>query len=68
MEKEYTKFLNDQGRMTDKQHLAARRIGKKVAQEYLETETDVYEFGQTVSNEDWGRGVGTSRVKKEDLE
>ena len=37
-------------------------------QEYLETETDVYEFGQTVSNEDWGRGVGTSRVKKEDLE
>ena len=36
--------------------------------DYLETETDVYEFGQTVSNEDWGRGVGTSRVKKEDLE
>ena len=22
----------------------------------------------TMSNEDWGRGVGTSRVKKEDLE
>jgi hypothetical protein len=38
MEKEYTKFLNDQGRMTDKQHLAARRIGKKVAQEYKEQE------------------------------
>ena len=30
--------------------------------------TETYEFGQTVSNEDWGRGVGTSRVKKEDLE
>ena len=24
--------------------------------DYLETETDVYEFGQHVSNEDWGRG------------
>ena len=23
--------------------------------DYLETETDVYEFGQHVSNEDWGR-------------
>ena len=34
--------------------------------DFLETETDVYEFGQTVSNEDWGRGVGTSRVKKEE--
>jgi len=34
--------------------------------DFLETETDVYEFGQTVSNEDWGRGVGTSRVKKID--
>tara|TARA_R100000900_G_scaffold13098_1_gene11211 strand:+ start:2367 stop:2654 length:288 start_codon:yes stop_codon:yes gene_type:complete len=24
--------------------------------DYLETETDVYEFGQHISNEDWGRG------------
>ena len=23
--------------------------------DYLETETDVYEFGQHISNEDWGR-------------
>ena len=28
--------------------------------------TETYEFGQTTSNEDWGRGVGTSRVKNKD--
>jgi|TARA_R100000027_G_scaffold52865_1_gene41650 hypothetical protein len=27
--------------------------------------TETYEFGQHVSNEDWGRGVGTSFVKKD---
>tara|TARA_R100000234_G_C4847926_1_gene113892 strand:- start:155 stop:448 length:294 start_codon:yes stop_codon:yes gene_type:complete len=55
--------------MEDDRHLDIDYMMNKVEdKDYLETETDVYEFGQTVSNEDWGRGVGTSRVKKEDLE